>query len=250
MNLKVRLYKSKKFIFSEVRNFYWKCLSFFLYPRKDVVVISFYADYDSSRRYEIAANSLAKQLKKWRIPHEFEKVSDQGGYRKNSLYKPRFIYEKALKYKRTVLWIDCDSVLPSPESLQKMALQKTAFSAISPSGSIDEMQGGLLKFAFEPCSLELLKFWKLYCTYASDKNLPELDHDALKSAILPGFDGKEFIGYVRLNSKIAGFKSSKAIDTKIEMTHEEVKTITHEERTELLLLAQRNLEISSIGRIS
>jgi hypothetical protein len=243
MNLKVRLHKIKKFIFSEVRNFFWKCLSFFLFPRRSIVVISFYADYDSSLRYEIAANKLAKQLKKWRIPFDFGKVSDQGGYRKNSLYKPRFIYEKALKYKKTVIWIDCDSVLPSPESLIRMALQKTAFSAISPSGSIDKMEGFLLKFVFEARSLELLKFWTLHCTYASEKNLPELDHDALKSAILPRFDGKEFIGYVRLKPKIAGFKSSKAIDKKIEVSHEEVKTITHEERMELLLLAQRDLEI-------
>ena len=248
MSLRIKLYNFRKFIFAKFRSVYWKGVTSFLYPREDIVVVSFYADYDSTKRYEIAANNLAEQLKKWRVPYDFEKVSDQGGYRKNSLYKPRFIYEKALKYKRTVLWIDCDSVLPSPESLQKMVLQKTAFSAISPSGSIDEMQGGLLKFAFEPCSLELLKFWMLYCTYASDKNLPELDHDALKSAILPRFEGKEFIGYVRLNSKIAGFKSSKAIDIKIEITHEEVKTITHEERMELLLLAQRNLETNSIKR--
>jgi hypothetical protein len=244
MSLKIKLYKSRKFIFSKIRSLYWKGVSFFLYPRKDIVVVSFYADYDSSRRYEIAANRLAKQLKNWRIPYDFEKVSDQGGYRKNSLYKPKFIYDKALKYKKTVIWIDCDSVLPSPESLLRMALQRTGFSAISPSGSIDKMQGFLLKFVFEPCSLELLKFWVLHCTYASERNLPELDHDALKNAILPRFAGSDFIGYVHVDSKLAGFKSSKTVDITIDMTHEEAKTLTNEQRMEILPLAQSSLDLN------
>jgi hypothetical protein len=242
MSLKRKLYNSRKFIFSKIRSIYWKIVTFFLYPRKDIVVVSFYADYDSSKRYEIAANRLEKQLNNWRIPCDFEKVSDQGGYRKNSLYKPKFIYSKALKYKKTVIWIDCDSVLPSPESLMRMAMQRTAFSAISPSGSIDKMQGFLLKFAFEPCSLELLKFWVLHCTYASERNLPELDHDAMKNAILPRFADRDFIGYVQVDSRLAGFKSSKTVDVTIEVTHEEAKTITNEQRMEILSLAQSSLE--------
>ncbi len=228
------IYKWHQFLTAYLFKCFWSAKTIMFFPRKDVVLVSFYADYDETERYKIAAEELGRKLKKWRIPFSFDKVNDLGGYRKNSLYKPQFIYDKFIKLNRTVIWIDCDTTPPSPEALYKIAKHPSPFCAISESGEEDKMMGGLLKFENENNSQMLLNLWRLYCNHASDNNIPELDHDALKHAVLPYFSIKSAIGYVKLNSKIVGFRTSLSFDKKIDRIHFETTQVRHSDRLYIL----------------
>jgi hypothetical protein len=180
-------------------------------------LISFYADYDETERYKKAALLLSTKLRKWRIPHTFEQKEDQGGYKNNTLYKPSFIKNKIDELKRTVIWIDCDSNPPSPEVIYKMAICRNPFCAISEFGDWQHMLVVILKFDMEKGSLDLLDFWSTYCQLATKKNINELDHEALKHAVLPEFENKINIGYLKFKKKKIGFKSSTAVDKEVEI---------------------------------
>jgi hypothetical protein len=210
--IKLELYKRYKPLSKYLIKNFWIVKTVLFFPRKDVVLVSFYADYDNSFRYKNSALALSKRLREWNIPHSFEQVADQGGYMKNTLFKPRFIYEKITSLKKSVIWIDCDTEPVSPETIYKMARMPKSFCAISESGKRTDMMVGLMKFEYNNFSLDLLKKWLDYCELASSRNLNELDHEALKDGVLPHLLGQDKIGYIKLKSKKVGFISSTALD--------------------------------------
>jgi hypothetical protein len=238
-NLKFIVYKYCKILITNCSANFWIFKTKIFFPKDKITFISFYSDYADKNRYEKAAQKLSEKLSRWKIPHHFEKVNDQGGYRKNTLYKPFFIKNKIYELKKTVVWIDCDSNPKSPEALLKIVFNPHPFCSLSQSGNINSMQSWLLKFDFQKSSLELLTKWSVYCMLASNRNLPELDHNALKHAIIPFCGNHELIGYVKLNSKKTGFISSTQIDNTIEKIHLEATTITDLERQELLEEVER-----------
>jgi hypothetical protein len=197
IKLKITIYHYYKKITSFIINCFWivKSLLFF---DKNIILISFYADYDDSNRYKNSANRLSKKLIKWGIPHLFEEVKDQGGYKKNTLFKPSFIRNKILTLKKNVIWIDCDTDPISPEAIYKISKNSKPFCAISPSGNTSEMLVGLLKFANNKFSMDLLDTWCEYCEIVNSENLNELDHEALRDGILLNLNLGAEIGYVKL----------------------------------------------------
>jgi hypothetical protein len=210
--IKLELYKRYKLLSKYVIKYFWIGKTFLFFPRTTTILISFYADYDNTFRYKKAAESLSRKLRKWKIPHIFEQIADQGGYKNNTLFKPTFIYDKISTLKKTVIWIDCDTDPSSPEAIYKMAKFPKPFCSISESGKTAEMQVWLLKFEYEKFSLELLKTWRDYCEIASSRNINELDHEALKDGVLPHVFGQDKIGHIKLKSKKVGFISSTALN--------------------------------------
>jgi hypothetical protein len=209
---KLAIYPIYKFLILKIKNKLWIIKTHYFFPRKNNVVISFYADYESTYRYKKAASNLSQKLTKWRIPHIFEEIQDQGGYQKNALFKPTFIQNKILKLKKNVIWIDCDTDPTSPEAIYKIVEYPKRFCAISETGSSKDMQVWLLKFEYEDFSLKLLEMWRAYCELSSTRNFNELDHEALKDGVLPHLEIEDKIGYIKLKSKAVGFKSSTTID--------------------------------------
>lgn len=231
--IKYECYKIYKRIEVNIKSYFWIVWTLLFYPRNKIMVISFYADYDETERYKKAASSLSNKLNKWGIPHDFEQINDRGGYRKNTLFKPIFIQKKILEIKRNVLWIDCDTDPQSPEAIYKIATNLHSFCAVSESGELNDMMGWLLKFEIEQRSLKLLELWMLYCKSASDNNISELDHDALKHVILPNFEKSDIVGFVRMKSKNAGFRASSNTDKLIENIHLETSLLSRYSRMDL-----------------
>lgn len=202
------IYKIKIFINIKLSNYYWIFRTLYDFPKNKVILISFFADYDESERYRKAAFRLSKKLKAWGIPHSFEQIKDQGGYQKNTLFKPTFISKKISELKKNVIWIDCDTVPNNPKAIYQIAKLGKPFVAISAKGDRQNMQVGLLKFEIDDFSLNLLNKWKQYCEFTSLKNINELDHEALRDVIIPNMEDDSQIGYVILKLKEVGFKSS------------------------------------------
>jgi hypothetical protein len=216
------------------KSYFWIIRTLILYPRKTTTVISFYADYSADLRYEKSAISLSKKLKRWRIPFLIEKIDDKGGYRKNTLLKPLFILEKIQKLKQNVIWIDCDTNPSTPEAIFRVACDQNKFCAISDSGDFSKMQSWLLKFEYHTLSISLINSWAQYCNLALEKDIPELDHNALKWAILPYFQNKINIGYVMVNSRKSGFEISASKDDTIQIIQARANSISNVIREKLM----------------
>ena len=231
--MKTFIYTCFMLITDNFRKIIWNIYSKYFFP-KNTLVISFYADYDGSLRYEKAASKLSNSLTKWKIPHEFVRIKDQGGYRSNTLYKPKFIYSKILEHKKNIIWIDCDTDLNSAEAVCRIAQINKPVGAMSKTSDINSMMGGLLNFTFEEKSLRMLRLWWLHCQYATDNSIYELDHDALKHAVIPRFEGQDIVEYIKMDNKKIGFIASAKDNSKIQIYHKEASILNHETRLEIL----------------
>ncbi len=234
MKIKIILYnhyiKFKEFILNQL----WIFKTYIFYPRKDTLVISYYADYKPERPYYKAAIKLGNKLKRWRIPHQIEEVFDQGGYRKNTLFKPSFIYNKLLNTKLNIIWIDCDTNPPSPKLIYSFAKTKKPFVAISSSLTLDEMQGGLLKFSYCGVGIKIVNSWYLHCKYASDNDIDDLDHDALKHAILPRFLDNNILTFLKAKNKQVGFGFSSNLDNNVVLEQKKTSNLDYQLRYQLI----------------
>ncbi len=230
--IKLALYFKYKLLKVYAKKYFWHVKTLLFFPQKDVVLISFYADYEETERYKKAAIKLSEKLKKWKIPFIIESVKDRGGYKNNTLYKPTFIQNQINILKKTVIWIDCDTDPFSPEAIYKIAKDINSFTTISESMDRRGMLVGLLKFKFDDFGLRVLESWKLYCDYVITKEINELDHEALRDAVLPNFEVENKIGYIPMKGKLVGFKSSTLSDNGVVKIQKSL--IDNEEREKLV----------------
>jgi hypothetical protein len=80
------------------------------------LVISFYT---KDTPYQLDAHHLTASCQKFGIEHHIEGINSYGSWELNCAFKPFFIAEKLMAFKRPVLWVDVDAVfVQKPKSLK------------------------------------------------------------------------------------------------------------------------------------
>ena len=192
-----------------ILRYYFELIYFSIFRVKvEPMVVSFYADFMPDKPYEKAAHKLIKKLKFWGIKHQVVKLSDNGGYRLNTLTKPRFLFEMLTKTGGPIVWIDCDSDLRNPKAL--IDCQNYDIAIISKSDGWDKMLVGMISFNYTSGAYKVLREWVLHCNLASKIAIRELDHEALMYGVIPTLQSNIKIKYVNLNEKLIQFKASQS----------------------------------------
>jgi hypothetical protein len=218
-----RLIKVSTQILKAINSFVFSILYFPLRDKK-ILFVSYYADFGSKKYYEVSAKRLEKKLNKWGLRTDFVKLNDLGGYRANTLYKPEFIYRKLIEHKTSIIWIDCDTDPYFPWVFYRISKIK-GIALVSKLGDLNNSMGGLLKFEYNKESFKLIRRWWLHCVYARKNGILELDHDALKHAIIPALIGKVKLNFLKVKLKEVGFISSTTEFADVQNLHLETTKI-------------------------
>lgn len=75
------------------------------------LVVSYYT---KNTPYEEEAKNLIASCKQWNVEHHIEGVDDLGSWENNCFFKPCFIRNQLLKWKRPILWVDSDAIFLRP----------------------------------------------------------------------------------------------------------------------------------------
>jgi hypothetical protein len=117
-----------------------------------------------------------------------ENVKDLGAYWKNTLYKPSYILDKILEFKKDVVWIDVDTQLFSaPHDLREW---KSDILFASHTGELSGIKASPLGFKNNLRSIEFLKDWSETCLNKIKSDDVDFDHDVLKYEIMQKYVGK------------------------------------------------------------
>ena len=80
-----------------------------------IIYISYYT---KNTPYEKVMNThLKPSLERWNLIHDIEAVEDFGNWQKNTSYKAKFVLQKLLQHKKTVVFIDSDATIEKHPSL-------------------------------------------------------------------------------------------------------------------------------------
>ena len=151
-------------------------------------IYSYYADFQENRYYENFANALIERCKSFGVPYSITKRDSRGSYGANCLMKPEFILEKLKESKSPLIWMDCDTDFRSPFTEFNQVGEDIGMATHS--GDIHGIKASPLFFNYTAGAFAIVREWVVHCRAAYVKNLPELDHDALKHYVLPYLKGK------------------------------------------------------------
>jgi hypothetical protein len=167
------------------------------FPKMDHTLISYYSDLPNSTQYKDAANELIKRCNLFKVKHDVTGLESAGSYSKNCLMKPGFILRKLTEHKSPVIWMDCDTRFIS--SFSEFNNIKEDICLTSHSGKMDSITASPIFFNYSVGSFKIIREWAVHCSAASRKNIPELDHDALKHHVLPTLENKYSISILSNN---------------------------------------------------
>jgi hypothetical protein len=154
----------------------------------DCKIISYYADFTPTPYYEKFAKELERKCVLFGVDYDICKLGSRGSYGANCLMKPEFILNKIIEHKKPVIWMDCDTDFRNPFS--NFNGIKDDIGMASHNGEIGWITASPIYFNYTPGSFRLIREWLVHCRAAFIKNLPELDHDALKHYVLRVLKGK------------------------------------------------------------
>jgi hypothetical protein len=151
----------------------------------NVIYISYYT---GNQYYRAASESLKKSCESLGLNIHMENVKDLGAYWKNTLYKPSYILDKILEFKKDVVWIDADTQLFSaPHDLREW---KSDILFASHTGELSGIKASPLGFKNNSRSIEFLKDWSGTCLNKIKSGDVDFDHDVLKYEIMQKYVGK------------------------------------------------------------
>ena len=113
------------------------------------MIISYYTE-----DYRREAKSLVASLRHFNLDYDIHQIEDQGGWDKNTHYKPIFILEQ-LKKRDYVVWTDADSVIKKDPVLFKLLSCDIAFHRFKGT----ELLSGTVFFKNTPRTIKLLNTW-------------------------------------------------------------------------------------------
>ena len=103
--------------------------------------------------YSLVAKDLIKSLEKFNLPHYVKELDDQGGWDKNTHYKPIFILEQIMD-NDAVVWTDADSVIQQEPTFFNDLDCDIAFHRLN-----GELLSGTIYFKKTYNTIQLLKTW-------------------------------------------------------------------------------------------
>lgn len=148
-------------------------------------LISFYT---GDQYYRNKASDLKSKCHSLGIDIEISEVNNLGGYWKNTLHKPVFIYQKMLEKRKDLIWIDVDTEIFSRHDSMFTWTSDLYFA--SHTGELDGIKASPIGFKFNEICLQFLETWKKSCENKISSGDVDFDHDVLKYDILPQFKGK------------------------------------------------------------
>lgn len=169
------------------------------FAKMDHTIISYYSDLPNSTQYKDAANELIKRCDLFKVKYDVTELESAGSYSKNCLMKPGFILRKLTEHKSPVIWMDCDTRFIS--SFSEFNNIKEDICLASHSGKIDLITASPIFFNYSIGAFKIIREWAVHCSAALRKNIPELDHDALKHHVLPMLEKSYSISILSNNFK-------------------------------------------------
>lgn len=158
------------------------------YPEMTPTIYSYYADFQSNNYYKNHADNLIKKCKKFGVTYNISERTSRGSYGANCLMKPEFILEKLKESKSPLIWMDCDTDFKFPFSEFNLVAEDLGMATHS--GNLTGIKASPLFFNYSSGAFKIVREWLVHCRAAFVKDIPELDHDALKHYVLPKLKGE------------------------------------------------------------
>lgn len=153
------------------------------YPEMIPTIYSYYADFQNNNYYKNFATALIDRCKTFGVKYNISERTSRGSYGANCLMKPEFILEKLTESKSPLIWMDCDTDFRFPFAEFNEVLEDIGMATHS--GDLMGIKASPLFFNYTPGAFKIIREWVVHCRSAFIKNIPELDHDALKHYVLP-----------------------------------------------------------------
>ena len=157
------------------------------YPEMIPTIYSYYADFQSNNYYKNYATNLIDRCKKFGVTYNISERTSRGSYGANCLMKPEFILEKLKESKAPLIWMDCDTDFKFPFSEFNSVAEDIGMATHS--GDLSGIKASPLYFNYSAGAFKIVREWLVHCRAAFIKDIPELDHDALKHYVLPKLRG-------------------------------------------------------------
>lgn len=153
------------------------------YPKMVPTIYSYYADFQNNKYYEEFAKKLISRCQEFGVPYNISERESRGNYGANCLMKPEFILEKLKEERSPIIWMDCDTDFKFP--FTEFNYVKEDIGMATHSGDLSGIKASPLYFNYTPGAFKIIREWVVHSRAAYVRNIPELDHDALKHYVLP-----------------------------------------------------------------
>lgn len=173
----------------------------------------FISYYTEDPYYEKCASVLKDKCDLLGIDIEIEKVKTLGGYWKNTLYKPIYLFNKILDKKRDIIWIDCDTNIRVYADCFKE--WNSDLLLASHTGTLEGIKASPIGIKYNNKTLSFLDDWKNQCNSKIQNNDIDLDHDIFKYEILSKFIDKISIELMKDNYNYVDFTNGEVINNGI-----------------------------------
>jgi hypothetical protein len=152
---------------------------------KDDIVISFISDPVGSNFYTSKFEQLVSKVDSLGYDYIFYKYESDRNYFQNCCFKPYFIQKMIRETGKNVLWLDGDTILKS--DLDQLMNKNKSFDLglVSYSSSMDCFVASPIYFVNSEVTNSIIDRWEKHCSTKVEMGECELDHDALKHAVLP-----------------------------------------------------------------
>ena len=166
--------------------------------KMEPTIISYYSDFVAgSTYYKDFAIKLMDRCQEFKVNSVIEEIESRGSYGNNCLMKPGFILGKLKSLKRPLIWMDCDTDFKEPFS--NFNNVQADIGMATHSGDMEGIKASPILFSYTIGAFRILREWFIHNNRAYEKDLPELDHDALKHYVLPELNGQYSIYLLRNN---------------------------------------------------
>ncbi len=122
------------------------------------LVISFFT---KNTLYQLEVQNLLASCEKYGVEACVEGIDSYGAWELNCAFKPFFIYQKLLEFKRPVLWVDADAVFARKPSWIK-AFEVDLATRINEELLLthpSKVISGTVYVNYTPAGMELLRLW-------------------------------------------------------------------------------------------
>lgn len=154
-------------------------------------LISFYSDIDGNTYYSDHAKRLKTQCDSLNIPTDFRPLESKNDYRLNCLRKPKFILSMMEEKKKSLVWMDIDTVIhkeltafdeidagPGDVGFAYTAITQEQLNPLAPKASP-------IFLRYNDAVLEFVNMWIDECNKSIEKNESFFDHEILMFRVLP-----------------------------------------------------------------
>jgi hypothetical protein len=135
------------------------------------LIISYYT---KNTIYEKEVEGLIETCNELDLNCSIEGVQDLGSWEKNCCFKPTFIYQKLMEFKRPVLWVDCDAVILKEPACFDCDIALTINEKLDISDH-SKILAGTIFVDYSPQSLEFIKAWEKMIIEEIEKKEKRMD---------------------------------------------------------------------------